>query len=839
MKKKMLLCTVLLLYLFLMFVPIIVDNKGIFIFYGDSYEQLYHYFTGAWQKVHLGLFGGFDFSIGLGANFLSTTFYSITPFFCLMLLLPLAFVKYSFLYLTILKVFFIFIFTSMWMGELTDNKKSRIIGTIVFSFSGWVIFYMIVGFLDFFAFYPLVLWGTEKYLKQAKILPLVLSLAALCVSNYYFGYMFIPFLCMYALYRYLMLQEKNQWKDTLIAATKFFGFVLLSVGLSAFALLPNAFIILQEPRLDAELELFSHIHRIDLFHLFSSLYSPVMNRFDVNLYVDESLHSFMGWNGGSTLFAGMIVPLMIPLIIGMKNKKERTGLLVFYGVLLMFASFFAFYRLFQGTIESRWFYMFAAVHAISTVRVTEELFGGKISKRGLCLSCLLTIIAVTFIYFYSTRNQLYISEYASLVKKTSFITLVFACLITFCFLLPKKIQWFTIIFVLLLENMVYFHQFLKTNPPMEASVVFTADISNRSVIQTIDEMENGFYRIMYGGVECTTQNEPNAKAFAGTTFYSSLYNYAQEDYLERFKSTWSSPQAYGRFKALNLLGTKYYYTFAYYQPPEWGYKYLKSDDITGIYKNQYSYGLGYATNQIVSDEAVKRLSFFDQDRLLMDHIAVAESNQEVFSYSDKLIDLGVFEGDEVVVELGDHLTDFVVHVVYPTGARFKIDAYGNYDDSLVTSNYFWQLNYTSVYYPDYRTVNKIHLDLLDEDFSSFHVYLEKPQDTYPQMYEELSKQMFYDVSYDQDEVHAKIDIHEKDAIAFTNIPVDEGWRVWIDNEEIEPMKVNLGFIGFELSEGTHEIEMRYTLPWLKEGIMISVASSILFALILYVKKKAE
>ena len=104
MKKNSILVFVLIAYVLLLFLPVIVDHKGIFIFYGDCYEQLYHYFTGTWQKLHLGQFGGFDFTVGLGANFLCTTFYSVTPFFVLMMLLPLAFVKYSFLYLTMLKI---------------------------------------------------------------------------------------------------------------------------------------------------------------------------------------------------------------------------------------------------------------------------------------------------------------------------------------------------------------------------------------------------------------------------------------------------------------------------------------------------------------------------------------------------------------------------------------------------------------------------------------------------------------------------------------------------------------------------------------------------------------
>lgn len=840
MKKRTISLAFLLGYLVLMFLPVIVDNEGIFIFYGDSYEQLYHYFVGAWQKVHHGMFGGFDFSIGLGASFLSTTFYSITPFFCILLLLPLAFVKYSFLYLTILKLFCIVVFSAMWIAELTENKVSRIIGTMVFAFSGWVVFYMVVGFLDFFVLYPLVLFCAEKYLKKGKVLPLVLSLAGLCISNYYFGYMFVPFLCMYALYRYMMIFPNAKIIEIVKAAFVFFGYVLLSVGLSAFALLPNAYIILQEPRLEESIDLFAHIQRLDLFHLLSSLFSPVMDRFNVNLYVDESLHSFIGWNGGATLFAGMIVPLLLPLILFMKNKRERNGLLIFYTALAFFGSFFAFYRLFQGTIESRWFYMFSAVHAIMSVRVSEEVFDHQISKKYILISWFLSCVGIIFCVFYASRNQLFIQGYAGNIKKIIGLTLLFVSIIATGFFMPKKVRLAFITGVLLIENLVYFREFLKANPTMEASVIEDVSLTDRSVIEEIQSMDADFYRIMYGTVESTTQNEPNAKAFAGTTFYSSLYNYAQEDYLARFKSSWSSPQAYGRFKSLNLLGTKYYYSSGFYQPMEWGYDFLTTvNDTTDIYVNPYSYGLGYASSQTVNEDHVKTLSYFDQDRLMMDHIVTSDSKNEELAYSDTLIYVGEFTGDEILIELDHHYWDFVVHFVYDSGAQFQIDAYELFDWLNVGSYYFWQENYTSIYFNEHQYVKYFKLNLLDEEISTVKVYLEKPQETYPQMYETLSEQMFYDVSYNQNEVHAKIDIHEKDAVAFTNIPVDEGWRVWVDGQEIEPMKVNLGFIGFELNEGTHEIEMKYSLPWFKEGLMISIVSLMGFLVVIMKKRKMK
>lgn len=64
-------------------------------------------------------------------------------------------------------------------------------------------------FLDAFLLYPLILGFAEVYLKENKILPLVLGIGALGIINYYFLYMFVPFLCLYALIRYIEISRNN------------------------------------------------------------------------------------------------------------------------------------------------------------------------------------------------------------------------------------------------------------------------------------------------------------------------------------------------------------------------------------------------------------------------------------------------------------------------------------------------------------------------------------------------------------------------------------------------------------------------------------------------------
>lgn len=76
-----------------------------------------------------------------------------------------------------------------------------------------------------------------------------------------------------------------------------------------------------------------------------------------------------------------------------------------------------------------------------------------------------------------------------------------------------------------------------------------------------------------------------------------------------------------------------------------------------------------------------------------------------------------------------------------------------------------------------------------------------------------------------------------DSDLWTSIPLDNGWRVFVDGEETKIQENNtFGTVIFPIKKGHHEIEMRYTPPGLKEGSFVSVAGAVLCILIFALEK---
>lgn len=90
-------------------------------------------------------------------------------------------------------------------------------------------------------------------------------------------------------------------------------------------------------------------------------------------------------------------------------------------------------------------------------------------------------------------------------------------------------------------------------------------------------------------------------------------------------------------------------------------------------------------------------------------------------------------------------------------------------------------------------------------------------------------------SFRSSDIKATVHVTKDRPILFTTIPYDEGWSIYCDGTEIKTIAtVENAFLGAELPEGDHEIELKYTARFAKEGLLISLTgAAILFLIILF------
>lgn len=808
-----------------------ITNNGLMIWYGDSFEQQLSFYLGGWEKFHSLDFSLWSWSLGLGANYLSYVFYfASSPFFFLTLLFPKQWIPYLFLYLNLIKLGLILVFTYQWLLKLKSIRWIALTGAIALAFSGWVVFFFHYNhFLDAFIFYPLILWFIEHWIQTRRFFGLTLLIGLLGLTNYYFLYMFVPFIGLYTIYRLGSTSKQFPWKRLF----SMIGIGILGLGLSAVLLLPSLNLVIKTPRLSESISFLAHISLKDLYRYVSTFFMPVMERFDPSYFLSTEVYQGLGWGGGVSLNLLMITPLMLPFSFLTKDNREKIYRLCFYSLLGLFTFFLVFYRLFQGSLDVRWYYMISLLNLISLV---EGLFVIHTTEkfRRFMLPVGIMIVGVLSILYYISRNREWVGSLNNLssLKSIIFILILFLFVHISILYFKPKLVWISIT----AEALLIFSIPLYHDKPMTEIGLNLTHYQNISAIDYIKESDPGFYRILNDTVLYSSPNEPFAKQYNGLSFYLSLYNFEQEDYLSRLKGTWSMPHTFGRFQTYNLLSTKYFITRDHTHTVPFGFDFLMRIGSEYIYRNKYYIPLGFATSKTINEDAFKELSYLNQDRILMDTIVTKESLIKTPTYLNELIQLYKWtEPIDINIPLSSiNQNIYVESFDIPS---ITIKAYGQASrlhDQMLFDQYTWQYNYTGIHIDQASNIERVKIEFnnLYQSPTLVNVYLETNLDVYEKWFDDLVPSSFKDVSIEGDRINAHVEVYEEESWIFTSIPHDKGWEVKINGSRVNYEKVNLGFIGFKLEPGSYDVHFEYTPPLIRLGALITAASlSILFVLV--------
>lgn len=116
-------------------------------------------------------------------------------------------------------------------------------------------------------------------------------------------------------------------------------------------------------------------------------------------------------------------------------------------------------------------------------------------------------------------------------------------------------------------------------------------------------------------------------------------------------------------------------------------------------------------------------------------------------------------------------------------------------------------------------------------FDSLHVTC-LPMANYPQMLSDLSKSHLEDTAINGNMVTGTISLDQPTILCFA-IPYSNGWEAYVDNQKVKLYRTNEMYMGVELTAGVHSVQLIYHTPLLKTGCLISVASFIIFGLMIF------
>ena len=824
----------ILFVLGIIFLPILLSGKTI-IFYGDSLEQMLSFYMAGYEKVHSGTLGFWDWSNGLGANQFTAVYYYLTsPFFWISCLFDKNSLPMVFEILIIIKLFLIYIFAYLWLKKLF-NKKLSVIGALLLTLNGWTLFVFQYNlFFEGYLFYFICLYFYEKKIQDnSKLFPIMVAIT--CIVNYYCAYMFVPFMVLYIFSRRYINNQDKWIKLSLIDL--FEG--LIGIVISAFVLLPCAHIVISSPRMiDESHSLFSFIGFKSFFRYFSSLFIPYANRIETNLLISNTIpNSGIGWVNGSSLYTSILfIILFIPMFFTKKSRTKKV-LIIDYAIALIFISFFIFYKLFQGTFETRWFYMFIILNVLSMLYTLNHLDDILMNKKLIYINLfivvfiLLGLCLVSYLYrFYSYDN-----------KKLLLIFLMISLILIIIYTLLIKYRKLTLILIFIIFETIYANGLaLKTDANLEYSWLYqefnpyTYDFANY-----LKNYEEGFYRVAFSSGMNTKENFPEIMNLKSNTIYSSLYNYNQEEYLNRRKSNWKISRNEGRYRSDFYDGIKYWGTIKDSELIPFGYGIEALFGDKEFYRNKYYMELGYVNNRYINKDVFNKLSKINQEQLFPYYVIGDYDNTNI-EYDDSLVNIEKLvppKGYSYKTNNSESGTNIIVELFGMPMVEFKILK----ENEVIIQKTRQSHEFVSLYIDPSIDFDEIQINILNVDPATcpgMNVYLETDFSKFDKTYYEYLNNSLHNITYKNDYIYSELDT-EIDGTLVTSIPYDKGWKVYLDNEEVDVLNINQGFVGIDVKKGFHKVEFKYMSPYFMEGTIISAVGIITYIIYLKFSKKVD
>ena len=94
---------------------------------------------------------------------------------------------------------------------------------------------------------------------------------------------------------------------------------------------------------------------------------------------------------------------------------------------------------------------------------------------------------------------------------------------------------------------------------------------------------------------------------------------------------------------------------------------------------------------------------------------------------------------------------------------------------------------------------------------------------YKNRMEELAKETLTDIRMTNNRIQGEIELSSK-GILFLSIPYSKGWKAYVDGRESKLVRGNIMYMALPVTEGKHQIQLRYRTPYLLEGAILSVLS---------------
>ena len=765
----------------LLFVPFLIIDRGLFIYYGDFNVQQIPFYKMAHDCIRSGKIF-WNWNTDLGANFIgSYSFYLLgSPFFWLTLPFPSAAVPYLMGPLLILKFACASVCAYLFLRRFV-RPDYAVIGGLLYAFSGFSVYNVFFNhFHEAIVYFPLMLLGLEWYMKDGRRGLFAVTVFLSALSNYYFFIGQVFFLLIYWFVRML----SGDWECTLSKFLWLCFEAIVGTAGAAVLLLPSYLAVIQNPRTDSMLAgwdflIYNKPQR--LFDILHSFFFPQDIPARENFFPDSD-------NKWASMSAWLPVFGCTGAIAYFQSRKHSDWLrrmLIICFFCAVIPGLNAMFQLFNWAYYARWYYMMVLILVLATVMCFEQADDRPVEwKRAFGWSFGITAFFALFIGLMPkswTPNEetgqlefglMKVPDRFWIFVAIAVVCLVLALLLVTLFQRERTIFYRWGVGVVACVSLIYSWYLLglgKANSNFTSDFVIDRGILGADKIHLPDE---DFARVdLYDGMD-------NQAMFWGLPSIYAFHSIVPGSVME-FYPTVGIPRGVAtraetsHYAVRSFLSTRWLFDYANKEKKEYKDKFFEQDGVTempgwhyveeqngfSLYENDFYVPMGFTYDYYLTRTEYDELSESSRELALLKALVVEDAQAE--------------KAAEVLSPLADR----------------------------------WDVEYTeAAYYTDCQDRRAETAETFAIDRRGFTATIRLAEDNY----------------------------------VFFSVPQEDGWTATVDGKPAEILTANVGFMAVLCPGGkTVTIRFDYMTPGLKYGLMITLGAALLFLLYLLLMRRFD
>jgi uncharacterized membrane protein YfhO len=787
----------------------------------DMYHQYAPFYMEMYNKIMNMSSFYYSWHTGMGVNFVGLfAYYLSSPVNWLLFLSPEGNIIETMSILIILKTGLSGLTAAYYLSQRFKTKHIAIAAfSLFYALSSYFsAFSWNIMWLDCLLLLPLILLGLERLVENGDYKLYTITLGLSILSNYYISIM----ICFFCIFYFLMLiVADHQTKDAKYYLDRFKRFAIFSLlagGFAAILLFPEYYAIQASASSSFNFPK-SFTSYFSIFEMLSRglmIVEPaVLSGRYPNIYSSVSVFLFLPfyWMNPNT------------------NFKEKVGktillLLLLVGFNMNIFNFIWHGLHFPNSLPARQSFIFIFM-------VLTMSFEGFLGLKNLSKGQIFSVFSGVMIFFLMIEHFIAGDDYHFGIVYLNMTYLTFYLLLIVYYrkeAFKPKLMIFLMLLVIMSESGI---NTAATGLGVANRTVYVSDNQAiTDVLNNVSEQDASFYRVEKEVRR--TNNDSAWHHYKGFSTFSSTVFAGLNNHLNSlgFRSSMNSYSFDGYTPLTASMFTVKYMLHNQMADSSNLNRLIETRDGIYLYENTYTLPLGFMLEYE-----------FEQSWKTDSSNPFRVQN----SFSETLINKSLFEsmetrnaGKSVTIKVKDNRNIYVYisnSALLKNVTVNKSPSYDMDDNPVMTFSNLRHKHILSIGkgVPD----SDITVSAESEDITSlFLTAYSFNEDVFIDVYNHLSKNPFVVEEYGDTFIRGTID-SDIDGIMYTSIPFDDGWKAYVNGEKVTVRPFKNAFISIPIPVGKHDIELYYEPEGFISGLIITLASLVIFISIILIDRKKK